>query len=54
MNESERRKISKFLSLILRHKPEEIGITLDQNGWASINEIIANSKEYRLDFNVIK
>lgn len=31
---------SKFLSLILRHKPEEIGLTLDANGWASIEELI--------------
>jgi putative RNA 2'-phosphotransferase len=32
--------ISKFLSLVLRHKPEEIGLTLDANGWASIAELI--------------
>lgn len=32
---------SKFLSLILRHKPEEIGLTLDANGWAAIDELIA-------------
>jgi putative RNA 2'-phosphotransferase len=32
---------SKFLSLILRHKPEEIGLTLDPNGWAAIDELIA-------------
>lgn len=31
---------SKFLSLILRHKPEEIGITLDRNGWADVAELI--------------
>ncbi len=31
---------SKFLSLVLRHKPEEIGLVLDQNGWASIDELI--------------
>lgn len=32
---------SKFLSLVLRHKPEEIGLVLDQNGWAAIDELIA-------------
>lgn len=32
--------IGKFLCLILRHKPNLIGITLDQNGWASTQEII--------------
>lgn len=31
---------SKFISLILRHKPETIGITLDEHGWASVSELI--------------
>lgn len=31
---------SKFLSLVLRHKPEVIGIELDKNGWADVNEIL--------------
>jgi putative RNA 2'-phosphotransferase len=31
---------SKFLSLILRHKPEEIGLKLDASGWADIDELI--------------
>src|SRR5271156_1118801 len=37
---------SKFLSLILRHQPEAIGLSLDANGWANIDELIAlaNSK----------
>ena len=33
-------KTSKFLSLILRHKPEVIGIALDEHGWANVNELI--------------
>jgi putative RNA 2'-phosphotransferase len=33
-------KTSKFLSLVLRHKPEEIGLTLDENGWADVEELI--------------
>lgn len=32
---------SKFISLILRHKPETIGITLDEHGWANVDELIA-------------
>jgi putative RNA 2'-phosphotransferase len=36
----ERIRTSKFLSLVLRHKPEEIGLVLDQNGWADIVELI--------------
>ena len=31
---------SKFISLILRHKPEAIGITLDGHGWADVRELI--------------
>ena len=34
-------KLSKFLSLVLRHKPEQIGIALDEHGWANVNELIA-------------
>lgn len=33
-------KTSKFLSLVLRHEPETIGLTLDGNGWADIEELI--------------
>ena len=32
---------SKFISLILRHKPETIGISLDEHGWANVDELIA-------------
>lgn len=31
--ENNLKHISKFLSLVLRHKPEEIGLGLDENGW---------------------
>ncbi|MEM1278619.1 MAG: RNA 2'-phosphotransferase [Cyanobacteria bacterium P01_H01_bin.152] len=33
-------KLSKFLSLILRHKPQVIGLQLDVNGWANVEELI--------------
>lgn len=33
-------KTSRFISLILRHKPETIGITLDEHGWANVNELL--------------
>ena len=38
---------SKFLSLILRHKPEVIGITLDEHGWANVNELLAGVNRTR-------
>lgn len=31
---------SKFLSLLLRHQPEVIGLELDSNGWAEVDELI--------------
>lgn len=38
-------KISKFLSLVLRHKPDEIGLTLDENGWANVDNLIRLANE---------
>lgn len=34
-------RTSRYISLILRHKPETIGITLDEHGWADVDELIA-------------
>ena len=34
------KETSKYMSLILRHKPETIGITLDEHGWANVDELI--------------
>jgi putative RNA 2'-phosphotransferase len=38
-------QISKFLSYILRHKPDAIGIKLDPNGWASVDELLLKSRD---------
>jgi putative RNA 2'-phosphotransferase len=43
MNEQHKKKISKFLSLVLRHKPEIINLNLDENGWANVDELITKS-----------
>jgi len=37
---SELKSVSKFLSLVLRHQPDAIGLNLDPNGWATIDELI--------------
>lgn len=34
-------RLSKFLSLVLRHDPGKIGLRLDEAGWASVDELIA-------------
>ncbi len=33
-------RTSKFLSLVLRHKPEAIGLTLDDSGWADVRDLL--------------
>lgn len=40
MNEKQTKRISKFLSLILRHKPETVGVELDANGWTEIDTLL--------------
>lgn len=45
MNKHDIKRISKFLSLILRHRPELINLTLDENGWANVEDILSNKKQ---------
>ena len=40
MNQNRLTRISKRLSLILRHKPESIGLNLDAQGWAKVSELL--------------
>lgn len=40
ITEKENTQISKFLSLVLRHQPEAIGITLDEQGWVAVKELL--------------
>lgn len=48
-------KTSRFISLILRHKPETIGITLDEHGWANVEELIVGvNKKYHIDMQIIE
>ncbi len=43
-------RISRYISLILRHKPWVAGITLDHHGWADVEELLAGvSKKYPID-----
>lgn len=47
--------ISKYMSLILRHRPEEAGITLDEHGWARVDELIDGiKKKYDVDKEIIE
>ena len=48
--------ISKFMSLVLRHKPEEIGLQVNENGWALVQELIdkINANGITVDIEIIK
>src|SRR5262249_37445407 len=45
-------QISKFLSLVLRHQPEKIGLRLSQSGWASVKELIEASRLRGIEFTL--
>jgi len=45
-------RISKFLSLVLRHQPEKIGLSLDQAGWASATRLIEAARLRGFDFTL--
>jgi len=40
MTDKETVRTSKFLSLILRHEPERVGLKLDSAGWVGVNELL--------------
>lgn len=45
-------KTSKFLSFILRHKPESIGITLDSDGWVELGKLIKQANKHGKRINL--
>lgn len=46
---------SRFMSLILRHKPETIGISLDEHGWADVGELIAGiAKTHEFNMDILE
>ena len=53
---ADNKKLSVFISLILRHKPETIGITLDENGWEDVAELIKgiNASGRRIDMPLLE
>ena len=48
-------KTSKYISLLLRHKPEKAGIHLDQHGWADVEELIKGvSKTHMFNMEILE
>ncbi|MEQ9071765.1 MAG: RNA 2'-phosphotransferase, partial [Gimesia chilikensis] len=46
MNEKDIKRKSKFLSLILRHQPETVGIQLDESGWVDVETLLSAIAEH--------
>ena len=44
--------ISRYMSLILRHKPDVIGISLDKHGWAVVDDLINGIAKNNEGFNM--
>lgn len=55
IDERSHTQLSKFLSLILRHKPEIIGISLTEQGWVDTQTLIKKMNEYgkEIDFETL-
>lgn len=51
MDEKARTNFSKFLSLVLRHRPEAIGIRLDGQGWIAIDTLLAQCRAHGRDIS---
>ncbi|MDQ9022555.1 RNA 2'-phosphotransferase [Acinetobacter sichuanensis] len=47
MDEKILRQRSKFLSLVLRHQPETIGIQLDAEGWTDVSNLLQQMIKHR-------
>ena len=49
-------KLGRFLSLVLRHDPHAAGITLDERGWADVNELLAgvNCTGRKIDIDTLE
>ena len=46
-------RLSKRLSLVLRHRPETAGLTLDANGWVPVTELLAALRITRAALDVV-
>ncbi len=44
------------MSLVLRHEPERIGLQLNENGWASVDELVEkiNAKGIKVNIDTIR
>jgi putative RNA 2'-phosphotransferase len=48
---SNRVSLSRWLSFILRHQPESIGLTLDEEGWADVADLILRGQRHGIEID---
>jgi putative RNA 2'-phosphotransferase len=55
-NKNVNESLGRFISLVLRHHPESIGLTLDEFGYANVSELISQMNRHgkRIDFDTLK
>ncbi|MEL6864168.1 MAG: RNA 2'-phosphotransferase [Bacteroidota bacterium] len=55
MSTNPNKQLSKFISMILRHRPGAIGIELDPQGWANVEELIEklNQRAWNIHFDTL-
>ena len=44
-------RLSKFLSLVLRHQPQQIGLQLDAQGWAQVDALLSKAQAAQVDLS---
>lgn len=56
LQEKDVTRLSKFLSLVLRHQPQIIGLQLDSQGWASVDDLLqgVKSKGFSFDLDTLR
>lgn len=50
MDDKRRTKISKFVSLVLRHQPETAGLVLESDGWVPVDGLLSGAANAGLAF----
>lgn len=51
-NDKTIKNTSKFLSYVLRHKPDSIGLSLDEHGWAKVSDLLKQAKSHGRDVDI--
>lgn len=46
MDEKQKVKASKFMSLVLRHSPESAGIVLEKDGWVEVSKLLSGMAKH--------